>query len=269
MPSPASQEGPRDITVASWRELDDALFAGSWNPELRRFRSQSAFRGVGRHGLDLGAGLIRVGGDIEAKERHLVRNFRKYARRSFVGDDSVWNWLALAQHHGLPTRLLDWSYSPYIALHFATADMGAMDLDGQIWVVDLRVVNGVLPEALGELLESEGSFVFTGEMLSRVAGSLAELGRLSERPFALFLEPPSLTERIVNQAALFSLMSRPAARLDEWLKSHPEAWRRITLPADLKWEVRDRLDQINLTERVLFPGLDGLSDWLGRYYRER
>lgn len=51
--------------------------------------------------------------------RHLVRNFRKYARRSFVGGDSIRNWLSLAQHHDLPTRLLDWSYSPYVALHFS------------------------------------------------------------------------------------------------------------------------------------------------------
>lgn len=269
MPFPASAPGEREITVSSWRELDDVLFQGSWNPDLRRFRSQSAFRGASRRHVDLGTGLARVGGDLEAKERHLVRNFRKYARRSFVGDDSVWNWLALAQHHGLPTRLLDWSYSPYVALHFATADAQAMEAAGEVWVLDFRAVKEALPDALRELLEAEGSYVFTGEMLSRAARSLAELGHLSQAPFVLFLEPPSLTERIVNQAALFSLMSSPRARLDDWLEVHPGAWRRISLPSDLKWEVRDRLDQINLTERVLFPGLDGLSDWLARYYRER
>jgi hypothetical protein len=61
-------------------------------------------------------------------------------------------------------------------------------------------------------------------------------------------------------------MSSPAAILDDWLRRHPELCRQVVIPAALKWEIRDKLDQANVNERVLFPGLDGLSRWLTRYY---
>lgn len=44
---------------------------------------------------------------------------------------------------------------------------------------------------------------------------------------------------------------------------------RIVVPAALKWEIRDKLDQANITERVLFTGLDGLSRWFEPYYKPR
>ncbi|MGH7475340.1 MAG: FRG domain-containing protein [Longimicrobiales bacterium] len=257
------------VIADSWTALQELLFAESWNPRLRRYRSTCAFRGTGVTGRDLRTGVARLGGDYARKERHLIRNFRKYARRSFVGDDSVWNWLALAQHHGLPTRLLDWTYSPLVALHFATSELEHFEVDGEVWLVDYSRTNRVLPGALRQLLEREGSDVFTGEMLSGVARSLHALQALADEAFVLFLEPPSLNDRIVNQSALFSLMSTPAARLDEWLDAHSDAYRRVIVPASLKWEVRDKLDQANVSERVLFPGLDGLSAWLRRYYTER
>ena len=63
--------------------------------------------------------------------------------------------------------------------------------------------------------------------------------------------------------------STPDVSLDAWLASHTDLWHRIVIPAELKWEVRDKLDLANVTERVLFPGLDGLSRWLKRYYLPR
>ena len=62
-------------------------------------------------------------------------------------------------------------------------------------------------------------------------------------------------------------MTSPTQIMDEWLIKHPDLYRRIIIPKELKLEVRDKLDQANITERVLFPGLDGLARWLKRHYK--
>jgi hypothetical protein len=257
-----------DIVVSGWNELTERLYEGSWREQIGRFRSSCAFRGQPDAGGELRTSLARLGGALDL-ENHLLRAFRKYAQRETVPGDSVWNWLAVGAHHGLPTRLLDWTYSPFVALHFATEDTQRFDVPGVIWAVDYIRTNEQLPDRLKRILADEGSNVFTAEMLGRAATTLSEFDRLSDTEFAVFLEPPSLDDRIVIQFALFSLVSNQRVSLDAWLARHPEAFRRIIIPADLKWEVRDKLDQANITERVLYPGLDGLSRWLKRYYTTR
>jgi hypothetical protein len=246
--------------------LHDRLYDGAWNEEIGRFRSSVAYRGLSNKDYTLKTSLVRLGGCFTKLENNLLRNFRKYAHREVVPADSVWNWLATAQHHGLPTRLLDWTFSPYIALHFATANVKRFDTDGAIWCVDYIKAHQFLPPQLRDLLAREGSNLITAEILGRAVNTLGELDRLAEQTFAVFFEPPSLDERIVNQYALFTLLSDPCVLLDEWLQHHPGVYRRIIIPASLKWEIRDKLDQANITERVLFPGLDGLSRWLTRHY---
>jgi len=258
-----------EIQAGSWHELQDALFADSWDDALGRHRSPCAFRGCSDASFALDTSLMRLGGRYESLERHLIRNFRKYAHKDVVERDSFWNWLTLAQHHGLPTRLMDWTYSPFCALHFATVNLDQSHLDGAVWKIDYHVASALLPPKLKSRLAELGSNVFTTDILSEQVDNLEEFDLLSKRDFLMFLEPPSIDDRIVNQFALFSIISNPRRRLDEWLESHPEIYRKIVIPAELKWEVRDRLDQANITERVLFPGLDGLSSWLKRHYSPR
>lgn len=253
----------------SWSELIEQLFVDSWNPDLQRFRSPFAFRGLPLVDHDLSNSLIRLAAgrmDLAKLELSLVRNFRKYAHAQTVAPvDSAWHWLALGQHHGLPTRLVDWTYSPFVALHFATENPRAFDVDGVVWCVNFVAANRLLPVRLKTILEEEHSDTFTVDMLGEFT-SLRAFDALGHEPFVIFIEPPSLDARILNQFSLFSLMPSPSARLDHWLESHPQLYRRVIVPAELKWEVRDKLDQANINERTLFPGLDGLSRWLERYY---
>jgi hypothetical protein len=258
-----------EITVDSFNDLQDALYADAWNETLGRHRSPCAFRGCSKAEYTLETSLMRMGGRYDELERHLIRNFRKYAHKDVVERDSFWNWLTLAQHHGLPTRLLDWTYSPFCALHFATVNLEDAHLDGTVWKIDYHKVSALLPSKLRARLKELSANVFTTDILAEQVHNLEEFDLLSKRDFLMFIEPPSIDDRIVNQFALFSIISNPRRRLDEWLESNPEVYQRIVIPARLKWEVRDRLDQANITERVLFPGLDGLSSWLKRHYSPR
>jgi hypothetical protein len=153
-------------------------------------------------------------------------------------------------------------------MHFVTADLSLYDIDGTIWMVNYPKTRDWLPDPLRRTLHDEHAEGFNSEMLQQF-DTLEEFDSISEKPFVVFFEPPSLDDRIVNQSALFSILSSPTIAMDEWLSDKPELYRRIIIPASLKWEVRDKLDQANITERVLFPGLDGLSQWLKRYYSPR
>jgi hypothetical protein len=250
----------KEHRVESWEELHSLLFDELWNEELGLFRSSFAYRGNSDAVAPLTSGLVRVAGDLEL-ERQLMRAFRKYARQDAVPHDTDWDWLALGQHHGLPTRLLDWTYSPYVALHFATHNTDKYDRDGVVWMLDYVAAHERLPPRLRDALGDEGAQVFTTELLAEVAPGLRDLDE-ERGEFVLFVEPPSFDARIVNQYALFCVMSPADLRLEDWAT-------RVVIPAPLKWEIRDKLDQANVTERVLFPGLDGISRWLGRYYAPR
>lgn len=258
-----------EVRIRDWSHLQKELFADSLNTDLGRYRAHYAFRGLDDAGkYDLKTSLMRLGGNYYDLERHMIRNFRKYAHRDVVEKDSLWHWLSVAQHHGLPTRILDWSYSPLVAAHFATSDPTKMDTDGVIWMLDFFKAYEYLPDDLKESRELIGGYGFDLEVLPKLFPTLEELDALAPPDFLIFFEPPSIDDRIVNQYALFSVMSSPKANLDEWLKERPDVTcRKVIIPAgEIKWEIRDKLDHANVTERVLFGGLDGLSKWLKRHY---
>jgi len=250
---------------ADWKELQELLFLDARNEILDRIRSPYIYRGLSNIEYDLKTSLIRMGGSFTALEKHLLRNFKKYAHNAHPQGTSDWHWLALAQHHGLPTRLMDWTYSPYAALHFATENIYRYDTDGVIWAVNYEKINTYLPDIPKAIIGRVGSNSFTGEMLLQAYPSLDALDQTDEE-FVIIFEVASLDQRIVNQFALFSMMSAADGVLSDWLEKYPELYFRIKIPAEMKWEIRDRLDQANINERVLFPGLQGLSKWLKRHY---
>lgn len=254
-----------DIIATSWGHLLQLLYDIPVDKHGRH-RSNFVYRGLADKSWELETSLMRLGGDFVNVEHPLLRSFRKYAEPGSILSDTIWMQLTVAQHHGLPTRLMDWTTSPSVAAHFATAEENHFNRDGVIWCVDITTAHALLPSLLLDILDREYAFIFTIEMLSSIQ-SLNELDRYGRNAeFVLFFEPPSLDARIVNQRAIMSVMPRATSVLSTFLRNNPNLYRRIIIPKEIKWEVRDMLDQDGVNERALFPGLDGLSRWEKRYY---
>ncbi|MEM8557650.1 MAG: FRG domain-containing protein [Bacteroidota bacterium] len=266
----------KEHTIKDWNELNDYLFSDTWNPSINRHRSTFAYRGVARESFSLSTSLSRLGKPYPNMERNLLKQFQKYAPREIVERNTDWHWLSVAQHHGLPTRLLDWTYSPFIALHFATCDLNNHPGEAAaVWKVNYSQVHDLLQRSETAELRRLGARIFSIDALSATLPTLEDLDNRASSSYqiAVFFEPPSINDRIVNQFAYFSAISDPQMTFEDWLKL-PHVNKtvdaiKIVIPDTLKWEVRDKLDQSNINERIIMPGLDGLCAWLKRHYQPR
>ena len=127
----------------------------------------------------------------------------------------------------------------------------------------------LLPPHLRDLLWNAGAYVFSIPLLDRGCPTLALLDAVPEDVMVL-MEPPSIDARIQNQYGLLSVMNGARTSHDRFLRSvaprYPGLVKRVVIRAEGKPAIRDMLDLNNITERMLFPGLPGLCDWLRRYY---
>jgi hypothetical protein len=261
-------------TIKDWNDLNDHLFADTWNPKIKRFRSTFAYRGVAEADFPLSTSLARLGAPYPNMERNLLKQFQKYAKTDVVEKDTDWHWLSVAQHHGLPTRLLDWTYSPFVALHFATEALDTHpQKDAAVWKVNYSQVHDQLQKGQIHTLDKLGARIFSVDALSATIKGLDDLDEFSAKSYeiAVFFEPSSIDERITNQFAYFSVISNDQLSFDKWLQLPHVNGKvdavKIIIPDDLRWQIRDKLDQSNINERVLMTGLDGLCAWLKRHYK--
>ena len=266
--NPCKMPKGKEEELTSWNTVQDRI-RECLEPDFNKLRPKWVFRGLESSGYHLTTTLQRTGGDINHirdVENPLFRNFKKYAHRDIEKQEPDLHWLAVAQHHRLPTRLLDWTVSPTVALHFATCNLDKLDDDSALWAVNFDKTNKLLPCELRNILtDQRAKFLTVNLMNDHQLRTLEDLSALGS-DYVLFFEPSAIDDRIVNQYAVFSLMPSCETVMCDWLESHPELYKKYILKRDVKREIRDRLDQMNVTERVLFPGLDGLADWLKRYY---
>jgi len=257
------------ITVSSLGDLIDKVTPIEPDSRTGRRRDSGVYRGDGDATWPLLTSLDKLGGvspphSKSDLEEHILRNFIRYSRPYLPQPASDWEVLVAAQHHGLPTRMLDWTYSPLVAAHFATLNSD-LTSDPVIWRLDWKQVHQYfkLPE-LALLIQD----------LERLGGDrpLTPWTLFSDRqhikPFACMLEPPSINPRIVAQSATFTLCSDKRQSFDCFLEQNGlgSALTKFVIPSGETARFRDQLDLVDVDERRLFPDLDGVAAEMRRYY---
>lgn len=257
-------------------ELGPIIFDQTLEKGLKRYRSGSLYKGLNNEKWELTTSLYRnCGIKKDELETIILRSFTKYA--SFEDPqlkNSVWRQLIIGQHHGLPTRMLDWTYSPLIGLHFATSvepeKLGIRN--AVLWKIDADELNSKLPHKYKRVLTEAHAHMFTVEMLQKCTGSLTEYDLDMQDHAIVLMEPPSIDQRIINQYANFAIIPRGIEHpdgsntIEKYLNDNTEKTVKYIIDKSLIWRIRDMLDQMNINERMTYPGLDGLSQWIKRHY---
>jgi hypothetical protein len=191
------------------------------------------FRGQASCNWELQAGIYRMcpkiyEAGVRAIERQILDEFRRRAR-AFLSDlpTSIWEWLTVAQHFGLPTRLLDWTENPLVALYFAVSGGPDIRDDGILYAY------------------RHGTADLDVELVTDPFSTLhIEL-----------LRPPHLDRRVIVQQSIFTV--EPFDRHNSAREGSTLVWWNVS--AEKKITITNELERIGIADGTVFPGLQSVA----------
>ena len=261
----------REVRIQSVPDLLPLLTEQEYRPDLDRNRSSYLYRGMPNLDFKMVTSLSRNCKHLQKTlEPAILQNFAKYAvRQDPHVSRNIRQCMITGQHNGLPTRLLDWSQSPLVGLHFAVTEenLEAMeDHDCMVWRIDMQELYSLLPDRYRSAVHRTQSTIFNIKMLAGITESLEQYDRDMGDQAMVIIEPPSTNDRIINQYSFFSIVPTDMTDIEGFLDRRTEHTVKYIVDRHLRWRFRDMLDQLNMSERIIYPGLDGLSKWIARHY---
>jgi hypothetical protein len=218
----------------------------------RRGQDPILFRGQPRD-LPLLPKLARLDltdDDILSAEREMVEDFRRESLPYLeLPPRTAWDWLAVAQHHGMPTRLMDWSLNPLAALWFAVANPPTPGQGpGVVWIFRPALEHFPGPDCDRDKLECERTRVFI---------------------------PSHFARRITAQVGWFTIhqghQGDPHFPPLEGIDGFVGCLTKSVVPPDRFAHLRFHLDGLGINHAAIYPGLDGICShiqWKNVYYSD-
>jgi hypothetical protein len=224
-----------------------------------------------------------------SKEKLLIRQFKKIACNYLTPQQipaNTFGWLTLMQHYGVPTRLMDVTTSPYVALYFAVNEW-RKPLDAALWVFNPSSLHDA---CISRLYKSEFSLPldrsYGFHQPDFVRENYFQEAFLSGKfKVAMILEPEVSEKRLFHQQGAFLVASSGEWSTEEVLVDillddsymEPEKARitreqsvdwsivKVIIPSELKKEIRRRLEDMNVHAATLFPDLAGAARYVKEY----
>ena len=233
--------------------------------------SNWAFRGHRKEQWPLASALSRYFRSFRLDRRawpqqedRILRVFKRKAIQFLAQPptlDDDFQWLALMQHHGAPTRLLDFTWSPYVAAFFA---LERATSEAAVWALNPADISA---GGIRRSPKSKARAIATSAMDPRLAGNFARYFLKGNREFMWLGEPEVMNRRLIAQSGTFVLPGVLDRPMEDIARKYPDPknmMAKFILPAGKIRETGLReLYRMNITFATLFPDLDGLARSLG------
>jgi hypothetical protein len=198
-----------------------------------------------------------------------------------VRSDDDWDWYFLMQHHGVPTRILDWTDGALVGLHFAVHEKSP--IKPAVFVLDPYWLNDEIIKKHDDRADMTSRWKLFCEKHPSSENDIDEWERLyltaddedlndpllATPKIPLLWDSPHITRRVAAQRSRFMIFGTEANWLSDLMNESGSRISTLEINVESIPNIRHELRDSGITESVIFPDLDGLGRELSQYWKDR